>query len=81
MADVDNINKKEISGLRGFHFVRAQLTGATSTYTSPFGASTKGVIVQEEGTNGATYTWSTTTGVITITGTNNDWVNMMMWAE
>ena len=75
MADVDNITEFQ-TNIPVLQLVRAQLTGSTSTFTSKFG-TIKGCMVLPEGTNGATYTVSGNT--ITITGTNNDWVNIFIW--
>jgi len=73
MASVDNIDANWIAP--GMLSVRAQLTGASSTYVVPAG-KIRSVLLRHEGTNGATYTWTSST--ITITGTNNDWVNILV---
>jgi len=78
MAVVDNITRKEITGLLGIEVVRAQLTGATSTFVSKFG-TVVAVGINVEGTNGATWTRSGST--ITITGTNDDWVNIFVFGR
>jgi len=56
--------------------VRTQLTGSSSTYVSKL-STIWGVLLAVEGTNGATYTWSSKT--VTIAGTDNDWVTMVIW--
>ncbi|MFH1422106.1 MAG: hypothetical protein ABIH42_05280 [Planctomycetota bacterium] len=80
MAEVYNIAYDEL-GFRGTNVrsFKAQLTGSSSTITSAthkFGSSLNTVIIAVEGTNGATYTISGTT--ITVTGTNNDYVNCII---
>jgi len=77
MATVDNITVSETSP-PGTELVRAQLTASgTSTYVSRRLSNVQGCIVVVEGTNGATFTRSTKT--ITITGTNDDWVDILLW--
>ncbi|MHA1827945.1 MAG: hypothetical protein ACTSX6_04775 [Candidatus Heimdallarchaeaceae archaeon] len=73
MASVDNISKWE-TGVPYEESVRAQLTGSTSTYVTQKFSTIHSVIVTVEGTNSMTYTWSGKT--VTITGTNDDWVNI-----
>jgi len=76
MAVTDNTTKAEVKGLPGVEIVRTQLTGATSTYVAKFG-TVQAVLVNVEGTNSLTWTRSGTT--ITLTGTNNDWVNIVIF--
>ena len=73
MAEVDNISIKE-GGVPGIEAVRAQLTGTTSTYTPRLVGNVKNVNISVEGTN--TMTWTRSGRTITITGTNDDWVNI-----
>ena len=75
MAEVDNITMVEVAPL-GLEIARCQLTGATSTYTSKRFANVTSFQVQVEGTNTCTITRSTIT--LTITGTNDDWVNVIL---
>jgi len=75
MAVVDNVTRIEQTNPK-LEVVRALLTGASSTFVSDFG-TIQGVIVVAEGTNGATFTWTGST--VTITGTNNDAVTIMVW--
>jgi|ETNvirnome_2_300_1030623.scaffolds.fasta_scaffold08282_2 glutamate synthase domain-containing protein 3 len=75
MASVDNIVHAN-SETPGSEVVRAQLTGTTSTYVSEVFNTIQNVSVSTEGTNGATYAWSGVT--VTITGTNNDYVNIII---
>ena len=75
MADVDNIDFFE-TGTPYVESVRAQLTGGTSTFTPQKIATIRSPVVTVEGTNSMTYTWTGTT--ITITGTNDDWVNILV---
>lgn len=77
MTVVDNVTRMETAP-PGLEIVRAKLTGATSTYI----ARMSRVIshdVYVEGTNGATTTISGKT--ITITGTNDDWVNIRVYGS
>lgn len=74
MAVVDHVTETQLP-FPNVEIVRAQLTGASSTFVSKFG-KILACIVQEEGTNGATYTWSTRT--VTIAGTNDDFVNILI---
>ena len=74
MAAVDNVTRTNIP-IGNVEIVRAQLTGTTSTFVSKFGKILS-CVLNEEGTNGATYTWSTRT--VTITGTNDDYVNIII---
>jgi len=73
MAVIDNTDVNWIAP--GMLTVRGQLTGASSTYVVPAG-KIRSVFLLAEGTNGATYTWTSST--ITITGTNNDWVDILV---
>lgn len=75
MASVDNIVHAS-SEDPGSEVVRVQLTGATSTYISERFNTLQFVSVVAEGTNGATFTWSGST--VTIIGTNNDYVNIII---
>jgi hypothetical protein len=78
MAVVDNITSDELSP-KGVSMFRCQLTGATSTITKAhhkFGR-VLGAIINVEGTNTMTWTRSTTT--LTVTGTEDDWVNCIVW--
>lgn len=75
MADVDNIVRLE-TGDPHTESLRASLTGSTSTYTSAKFATNINVHVTVRGTNSATYTISGNT--ITITGTNDDVVDITM---
>lgn len=77
MASVDNITKQEICQ-PGEVKVRAQLTGASSTYVIPL-SRVRGHILVAEGANGATATISGVT--LTITGTNDDWVDIIAWGD
>jgi len=74
MAVVDNVNKFPQTN-PSLEMVRAQLTGASSTFETKF-ATIQSVLVQEEDANGATYTWTGRT--ITITGTDDDWVTIII---
>jgi len=77
MAAVDNVTVNEV--IKGLELVRAQLTGATSTYVSQKFSSVQGFKFSVEGTNSCTATRSGTT--ITFTGTNDDWVNFQIWGQ
>ena len=72
MATVDNINVFE-TGNPHEESVRARLTGSTSTYVSRKFNAVQSFTFSIEGTNGATCARTGTT--ITITGTNDDWIN------
>lgn len=78
MATVDAIVEAQ-TYIPGLEVVRADLTGATSTYVSRKFARLHNVFVIAEGTNGATYTWTGIT--VTITGTNDDHVNILLFGE
>lgn len=81
MAVVDNIVYDELAfvhttNVRSF---RCQLTGATSTITSGehrFGISINTCVISVEGTNTITWTRSGTT--ITVTGTNDNYINVIV---
>lgn len=75
MAVVDNVTKLEFHN-PAIEVVRAQLTGATSTFVSKFGTVVSAQ-VDVEGTNATTWTRSGST--ITVTGTNDDWVNIIVF--
>ena len=75
MAEVDNIVRLE-TGAPYEEVARAQLTGATSTYSSVKFGNVISYMVTVEGTNSMTYT--TSGKVITITGTNDDFVNIKL---
>jgi len=76
MAIVDNVTRIKQTD-PNLELIRAALTATgTSTFVSKFG-TIFAVFVQEEGTNGATYTWTGST--VTITGTDTDYINMMIW--
>lgn len=75
MAAVDNVTRFE-HGDPSKEVVRAQLTGATSTFVSKFGTVISAQ-VDVEGTN--TMTWTRSGSTITITGTNDDWVNITVY--
>ena len=77
MADVDNPTRIE-TGAPFVEILRAQQTGATSTYTSRF-ANVIAAQVSVEGTN--TMTWTRSGRTITVTGTNNDWVNIVIYGQ
>jgi len=78
MAEVDNIDVFE-TGDPHIEEVRAQLTGSTSTYTLQKINTIRRLIVTVEGTNSLTYTFSGST--ITLTGTNDDRVNISVVGE
>ena len=75
---MDNITYDELAP-KGMTLMRCQLTGASSTITTTEHkmGTVKGHIVVAEGTNGATSTISGST--ITVTGTNNDYVDVIVW--
>jgi len=75
MASVDNIVHAS-SEDPGSEVVRCQLTGASSTYISERFNTLQFVSVVAEDTNGATYTFTGST--LTIVGTNNDFVNILI---
>ena len=79
IAVVDNITYDELSP-KGVAMFRCQLTATgVSTITKAhhkFGR-VLGAVISAEGTNGATWTISTTT--ISVTGTNDDYVNVIVW--
>ena len=58
----------------GMQITYARLTGATSTWLSKFGTKTHAVHVQADGANATTFAMDATTKVVTITGTNDDYV-------
>ncbi|MCX6822073.1 MAG: hypothetical protein NTW30_04835 [Candidatus Aenigmarchaeota archaeon] len=75
MTVVDHITRIQ-HNFPNMELVRAQLTATgTSTFVSKFGTILM-CIVQKEGTNTTTYTWSTRT--VTITGTDDDFVDIMI---
>jgi hypothetical protein len=78
LAAIDNVVEKEIKGVFGLKVLRGQLTGATSTYKSTFG-KVFAVIAQVEGTN--SFTWTRSGVTITMTGTNDDYVNLAIFGE
>ena len=78
MAEVDNIDVFE-TGDPHIEEVRAQLTGSTSTYTLQKIDRIRRLIITVEGTNSLTYTFSGST--ITLTGTNDDRVNISVVGE
>ncbi len=73
MASVDNISFFE-TGVPHEEIVRAQLTSGTSTFVSRKFNRLHSVHFSVEGTNGATFTWTSRT--VTIIGTNDDWVDL-----
>ncbi len=75
MADVDNIDLFE-TGTPGEEKVRAQLTSGTSTFKPQKIGTIRSIVVTVEGTNTTTYTWTGNT--VTILGTNDDWVNIIV---
>tara|TARA_R100001244_G_scaffold34657_1_gene32006 strand:+ start:179 stop:415 length:237 start_codon:yes stop_codon:yes gene_type:complete len=75
MASVDNIVHAS-SEDPGSEVVRVQLTGATSTYISERFNTLQFVSAVAEGTNATTFTWTGST--LTITGTNDDYVNILI---
>ena len=78
MAEVDNISIKE-GGVPGIEAARAQQTGTTSTYTPRLVGNIKAVVINVEGTN--TLTWTRSGRTITVTGTNDDWVNIVIFGD
>ena len=78
MAEVDNKDFFE-TGAPHEERVRAQLTGGTSAFTPKKMGKIRSVIVSVEGTNSMTYTWTGLT--VTITGTNDDFVNISVVGE
>ena len=78
MASVDNIIEFALPPSLGIQMVRVQLTGASSTFVTRF-TKTDGFIATVEGTNTTTYARSSNT--ITITGTNDDYVNFIIWGQ
>ena len=78
MATVDNITVFA-TGTPSLELVRCQLTGTTSTYVTRKFSNVAGYVLEVEGTNATTSTRSTKT--ITITGTNDDWVNIILWGN
>jgi len=78
MAAVDNVTRSQ-DVLPGMETVRVQLTGATSTYESERFGTVTAFVATVEGTNATTYTISGNT--ITITGTNNDFVNLVLYGS
>lgn len=81
MAVVDNIVKKEITSIHGLTVMTAKLTGATSTITSVEHelSSLDCVNINVRDTNTMTYTVSGTT--VTITGTNNDDIDCVIFGK
>lgn len=78
MASVDNISRWEV-GVPGIVRVRCQLTATgTSTYVVPL-SKVRGFVFSVEGTNATTATRSGQT--ITITGTDDDYVNIEAWGD
>ena len=77
MATVDNIVRFE-PGIVGTEVVRAQLTGASSTFVSRLGTVTA-AHVDVEGTNSCTWTRSGRT--ITLTGTEDDYVDITCYGR
>ena len=75
MAATDNTVVNELAP-PGSYECRTQLTGASSTHIIRL-SDTKGFVFSVEGTNATTCTRSGNT--ITITGTNDDWVNIRAW--
>ena len=81
MAIVDNITQHPGVG-PGVQRFRCQLTGATSTIDEAihkFGGSLDCVEISVEGTN--TMTWTRSGRTITVTGTNDDWVNIVIYGQ
>ena len=78
MAEVDNIDVFE-TGDPHVEEVRAQLTGSTSTYTLQKMTTIRRILVSVEGTNSLTFTFSGAT--VTLTGTNDDRVNLSIVGE
>ena len=76
MAVVDNIVRVE-GAPAGQEVLKAELTGATSTYTSIKFNTVIAFHVTVRGTNSATTTISGRT--LTITGTNNDVVDITIY--
>jgi len=75
MAITDNTVVNELAP-PGSYECRTQLTGTTSTHVIRL-SDTKGFVATVEGTN--TTTFNRTGNTITITGTNDDWVNLRGW--
>ncbi|MBW6469628.1 MAG: hypothetical protein K0A90_00220 [Methanosarcinaceae archaeon] len=81
MAVIDNIVKKEVTGVLGMVVLKAKLTGTTSTITTVEHGLSEifSAIIVARGINGATYTISGTT--ITVTGTNNDDIECIIFGS
>jgi len=75
MASVDNITRKELTGNLGFEIVRCQATGATSTFVSKFGTI---VICSVADETDYDCTWSVSGRTITVTCTNDDYLNIIV---
>jgi len=73
MAVVDNVTTYESENPYE-EIVRAALTGTTSTFVTKQFSRIHSVSVIVEGTNATTFTWATKT--VTITGTNDDYVQI-----
>lgn len=77
MAVVDGVVRFQ-PGLVGVEIVRAALTGASSTFVSKFG-TVNACHVDVEGTN--TCTWTRSGRTITLTGTEDDYVNITVYGR
>lgn len=75
MAAVDNVTRKEITGVEGVEIVRCQATGATSTFDSKFGTIIS-VQVTDETDYDCLVSWSGSR--ITVTCTDDDYLNIMV---
>ena len=75
MAAVDGVERKEIQGNLGMEIVRCRATGATSTFVSRFGTIVS-VQVTDETDYDCLTSWSGST--ITITCTNDDYLNLLI---
>lgn len=79
MAIVDNIVRKEITGVSGMEVLRCMATGATSSFTSKFGNVTAFVVYDE--TTGGTATTSISGNTLTITATNDDYLDIVIFGR
>lgn len=82
MAEVDNVRLKRPTGSVGMVVGNCQLTGATSTLgqaTHQFNNTIFAAILRVRGTAAMTNTISGTT--ITITGTNGNVVDFVIWGD
>ncbi len=80
MAVLASVTKAEITGLQGCEVVSGVVTTSGDTYTSRFGTIFS-VLVSDRTTLGGARASTVSGGVVTITCTNGDTVDLQIWGK